>query len=119
MPVAGYCCVGRTTAVCVEQEAGLRPATSIATNVLASPRVVPEVFDSLIRWSPQEAGSVGALELHGADSRAAEYPFLKYVQLFTATGGCYKGCQLRQTCTACLARRSAWLPGCLAAWLAA
>eukprot|EP01051_Picozoa_sp_SAG22_P012610 SAG22_NODE_1327_length_4730_cov_3.576549_6_plen_287_part_00 len=42
---------------------------------------------------------LGNASLRGADSRAADYPFLKYIQMFTATGGCYKGYQ--QPCCAC------------------
>ena len=71
--------------------AAARPTTSIAAHLAASPRTVPEVFDSIIRWSPQESGSLGSIAANGSDSRASDYPFLKYVQLFTATGGCYKG----------------------------
>ena len=54
---------------------------------------MPEIFDSIILWGREETqwGVLGQPLENGYDSRAAEYPFLRYVQVFTATGGCYKG----------------------------
>jgi hypothetical protein len=67
--------------------------THVSANRSSSLRLVPQAFDSLILWGREETqwGVLGRPGESGADSRSEEYPFLKYVQLFTATGGCYKG----------------------------
>lgn len=67
--------------------------THVSANRSTSMRLVPQAFDSLILWGREETqwGVLGRPGEGGADSRVEEYPFVKYVQLFTATGGCYKG----------------------------
>ena len=67
------------------------PTTTVQASVASTLRDVPNAFDSIIIWGGKEVewGVLGQPALNGSDSRAADYPFLKYVQIFTATGGCY------------------------------
>lgn len=49
---------------------------------------VPAVFNALTAWSPS------VFDLSPLPNRSAgkeRYPYLQYIQLFTATGGCYPG----------------------------
>lgn len=71
----------------------------VTANRSVSLRLVPQAFDSIILWGREETqwGVLGRPDESGADSRSDDYPFLKYVQLFTATGGCYKGYRTKQT----------------------
>lgn len=66
---------------------GKAPVTMILGHVDAatSPTLVPNVFNSISSWSPS------SFAISPPPGLAAQYPFLQYAQLFTATGGCYVG----------------------------
>jgi hypothetical protein len=48
--------------------------------------IVPNVWDTLTVWD-----AVGSLSTPAPADIGTRYPFLRYAQLFTATGGCYRG----------------------------
>ena len=66
-----------------------RPAPPDAEDGQRAPTVrVPAVFNTLTAWSP----SVFDIEpLPNVSRGRGRFPYLQYIQLFTATGGCYVG----------------------------
>ena len=58
---------------------------SISGNLAVTGGAVPNWASTITAWSPADFARAPPPGL------AARYPFLRYVQLFTATGGCYLG----------------------------
>jgi hypothetical protein len=64
-------------------------STGVHANIASSSDwPVPNVFNSVIVWRLYDAayGVLGDPAANGLDSRAKDYPFIRYVNLFTATG---------------------------------
>jgi hypothetical protein len=89
LPVA-LCCALLLPPVpaCAHQLDAAPPAAAPVTitgNVAADAGLAPNVWSTMTSWSP---GSYSSPAPPGIN---ATYPFLKFIELFTATGGCYVG----------------------------
>ena len=77
--------LGRPSTKTDDRQAARTSAVTITGHIDDAGSPAPNVFSTLTSWSPETYASPAPAGLSDI------YPFLKYIELFTATGGCFVG----------------------------